>query len=331
MSRLIFFAAISLLCWQVDPPPEDVQAEAQSLLQHARQKSDIRSPGSPAFRLKATFSFIGDDLQTITGTYTETWVSDSQWRRETLIGDSRRIEVGGSAKHWLIDPDGFPQRASHLPTLMTASPPDPAGLAFASIDEHTTATLTADCVSTKPDAGKLHAILCFEKKSGLMLEKILPQKRPRNIVAFTCDYRSFRKFGAYVFPHEVTCFEDRHKIISANVVELSLDSPADSTLFEAPAGAIELGDCSGKSTPPTLPERDFIVPEGDRDRVSWIRIWFVVDPKGQPQHVKILRSPEKGTYDKALDKVRTWQFTPGTCDGKPISMPITMEIPLTPH
>jgi hypothetical protein len=83
--------------------------------QHVRQLSDIRAKDAPAFRLNATFSFVGDHLDTFEGTYTQTWVSDSQWSRETVIGNVRQIDVGGSGQHWLVYPDGFSVLANALP------------------------------------------------------------------------------------------------------------------------------------------------------------------------------------------------------------------------
>jgi hypothetical protein len=46
---------------------QDVPKRAEALLEHARRLSDIRSPGAPAFRLEATFSFTGTDLETGSG------------------------------------------------------------------------------------------------------------------------------------------------------------------------------------------------------------------------------------------------------------------------
>jgi hypothetical protein len=114
---------------------QDVKERARAMLLHAQQLSDIRSPNAAAFRLKATFSFKGDDLETVQGTYTETWVSDSQWRRETVIHDLRRIEVAGPAKSWLLYPDTFPERANQLSNLMAFIPPTSSQPVFVTISE----------------------------------------------------------------------------------------------------------------------------------------------------------------------------------------------------
>ncbi|HET6179493.1 MAG TPA: energy transducer TonB [Candidatus Sulfotelmatobacter sp.] len=325
-----YFLAACLICLHATSSAQEVQARAEAMLVHARQLSDIRSPGAPAFRLQATFSFLGDNLEPVQGTYTETWFSDLQWRRETVIGDSRHIEIAGSTKYWRVYPDGFPAQAIRLPALMTFLPPASLQLSFASISEHATPSVIAECAYSRPVAQNQSFVFCFEKKSGVLLEKTLPEKRPRNVVSFSCEYGSFRKFGNYEFPHEVVCLEDRHKTISADIVDLSIEPPMDPALFTPPADAIELDRCFGKTVRPTLSDFDLMIPDVDLDRVAWITVWFVVDTKGRPQDLRILRSISKGSHEKALDKVRNSRFNPGTCDGKPIAMVTSLEIPSTP-
>ena len=55
---------------------EEIQKHADAMIQRAREFSDIRSQGAPAFRLRATFSFVGEDLATIQGTFNEVWISN---------------------------------------------------------------------------------------------------------------------------------------------------------------------------------------------------------------------------------------------------------------
>jgi len=48
-------------------PASEIQTLAQAALERARRLSDIRSDQAPAFRLKATFSFVGKDSKTVAG------------------------------------------------------------------------------------------------------------------------------------------------------------------------------------------------------------------------------------------------------------------------
>lgn len=314
-----------------DSPKPTVQEHAEALLDRARHLSDIRAKDAPAFHLKATFSFVGDNLDPVEGTYTETWVSDSQWRHETVIGNLRQVDVAGPGKHWIVYPDGFPDQANAVPSLMAYLPSASQKLEFAFIRERTASDVTADCAFSRPVIENLQFVFCFEKKSGVLLERVSPEKRLRNVVRNACDYGDFRKFGDYAFPREVVCFEDRHKKISANVVELSLEPPLDPALFDPPAGAIEVGQCSGKREPPRLSIDELLIPGLDPEHMAWLRIWFVVDTKGKPQNLRVLRSASKTSNEKTLKSFRNWRFKPGTCDDKPMAMTMTLEIPTTPR
>jgi hypothetical protein len=249
MNRPTLLSAACVLCLCCAGIAQEVQLSATALLQHARQLSDIRAAGAPAFQLRANFTFVGDNLETVQGTYLETWISDSQWRRETIVGSLRRVVVGGPGKHWLVFPDGFPYQAEQLPTLMAGVPPPSIQIAFASVSERALGDFKVECAYSKPAIGDRSFAFCFEKKSGVLLEKVLPEERPRNVVSHSCDYGLFRKFEDHWFPREVACYEDRHKTIYADVVDLSRDSQMDPALFETPKGGIELGDCSGKIIP----------------------------------------------------------------------------------
>jgi hypothetical protein len=300
------------------------------MLLHAQQLSDIRSPNAAAFRLKATFSFKGDDLETVQGTYTETWLSDSQWRRETVINGLRRIEVGGPAKSWLLSPDTFPERAIELPSLMAFVPPPSSQTDFATITETPDGDVMAECVFSKPVLQSQKIILCFDKKSGVLLEKAAPEERLRNVVSFSCEYGKFQQFNQYWVAREIVCFDDRHKTISANVTELSAEPTSDPTFFTPSPEAIELGRCSGKTVPPRYSDGGFIFPGGiDLEHAAWLHVWFVVDTKGKAQNIRLTRSDDRTSHENVLKALRAWRFLPGKCDGKAMPMPVTLLLPST--
>lgn len=153
MSVRDIFSILLLACFAVslpaqepakpDVPKPSVQERAEALLERARHLSDIRAKGAPAFLLRATSSFVGDNLDPVEGIYTETWVSDTQWRRETVDGNLRHIDVAGPGKHWLVYPDGFPEQANVVPRLMAYLPSVSRELVFAFIRERATAGVTA--------------------------------------------------------------------------------------------------------------------------------------------------------------------------------------------
>jgi hypothetical protein len=328
----VALAQVSAVPKQVSPTPDDVQARADAMLARARRLEDIRSSGAPPFRLTAKFSFTGNDLEPVHGTYSELWVSNSKWRQETVVGNLRSVAVGGAGKHWILVPDGFPIKADKLPILMAFLPPPPLPLKFDKISEVTTRDLAAECVYTKLTAQKSRSAFCFDKKSGVLLQRISPEVRLRNVVRFGCQYGRFQLFGQYVFPHEVACLEDQHKSIRADVVELTSQLPSqppvDAALFGPPPGAVEIPECTGKIVAPFLVSRGFTTPDWDPDRVRWLPVWLLVDAKGNVQHVRLLRSADKISYQDAMNIIRGWSFMPGICNGKPMPMPYTAEVPV---
>jgi hypothetical protein len=322
--RLPLIACLLWLCPAV--LAQDVKARADELLRHAHQLEDIRSPNSPPFRLEATFSFTGDDFETVQGTYTELWVSNSQWRRETVVGDAKRIEIGGVGKRWLVYPQGFPPKTEKLPDIMTMFPAASARLAFDSIKERQSGSTVAECAIAGPAVEDRNFVFCFDQKSGVLLEGVVPERRPKNVVTFSCEYGAVREFAAHWFPRDIACWEDRHQSISARVVEISTANRLDSSLFTPPGDAIELGVCSGKIVPPVLYAYAFITP-WNLDQIAWLRSWLVVDAKGKPKDLRLLRSFDKASYAGANNILRSLSFKAGTCDGQPMPMAATIFIP----
>ena len=322
---LLFLLAVPFLHTHA----QDVQSHAESLIARSRQLSDIRATNAPAFTLKADFSFTGEGLQTVHGTYTETWVSKTRWRRDVVVGDIHAITIGGVGKQWLTVPNGLPMQAEQLPLMMSAVPPDYGSLAFDFLRENHDQDLVVDCAFTKAPKNIERIAFCFDKGSGALLEKAFPERRPQSIILFSCEYGMFHKFGNYLFPRQIACFEDRHKTISADVVELTALSHPDPTLFEPRDDAVQVGSCQGKFDPPSVESSDWSAPDNP-DRIAWLQVWFVVDETGKPQHVRLLRSSSSKLQDSAIKSLRDFHFKSATCDGQPIPFGMMMEVPATP-
>jgi hypothetical protein len=345
VSTVACFALLHPVCFTQDAPAkitpaQDIQKHAEALIEHARQLSDIRGANAPAFQLKATFSFTGADLEPVHGTYTEVWMSKSQWRREIASKYWRRIEIAGTTSIWRLDNvDDFPETASQLPSLLDPFPLQSQSLVFEAVLDHPDSNPPVECAIIKPDTSHRKSAFCFDEKSGVLLEKIFPQVRLRNVAEDSCDYGSFRKVGGFWFAREMICFEDRHKKIAANLVDLSPAPMPDPAFFTPPPGAIELGICPVTPVPPQVefsPLTTFrlgmpgVTPGAiDPDSISWITVWFVVDIKGKPQYARIVRSAprNKAAQKRILDKLRDLGLKPGTCNGVPTPMALSVQLP----
>jgi TonB family protein len=306
---------------------QNIQPRAEALIEHARQLSDIRSANAPAFRLKATFSFVGANLETVEGTYTEIWISPSRWRRETVAKDFRRIEVADSTRLYRLDStEDFPARAARIPGLVAILPSTSDKFDFESLTEQMADGVAFQCAVTRPGPHQERYAFCFDKKSGVLIEKASPEMRPHNLIEYSCYYDTFKKLGSFLFPGHLSCFQDRHRSVDVKVVELSLDQSPDHDLFTAPPGSIELANCSTKEIPPvtiSAPQPSF--PFGTTENTE-VTLGLLIDIKGHPQTVTVTRSGGKQFDKVAVNTVRRWRFKPATCNGEPVPTQIAVEM-----
>jgi TonB family protein len=322
-------AAVAILLLLVVPLSvcEDKQAEGEAMLDRARAASNIRAPNAPAFRLRVTYSFVSEKLETVTGTYSEWWVSRNQWRREIVAGDSRRIEIGGPDKRWLLDTGpSLPEQVKRLPRSLDPVPSKASKFVFDSILDPAPNDPKVACAISVPGREKQKSAFCFHKESGVLIQKVEPYLVGRRMAGYSCDYAAFRIFGNYAYPREMACFVEGHQKMDAKVTELALEASPDLALFKPSPEAVELGDCSEKTTParvisspdPALPWR--------AANDSNVTLELIVTTKGTPQDVKVLRSGGKSFDENAVRAVRGWHFQPATCDGIPMATMISVEV-----
>ncbi len=55
-------------------------------------------------------------------------------------------------------------------------------------------------------------------------------------------------------------------------------------------------------------------------------LYVVVDEKGQPQQLRVVRPLGLGLDEKAIEAVQKWRFRPGFKDGKPVPVAATVEV-----
>src|SRR5579862_6694962 len=114
--RLLLLAALTSLVCAAFASKKDTEAAA--LIDNAKKLSDIRAGGAPAFRLKMSFKIIKEDGSVVEGSHTEDWLSETQWRRETVLGDFRETQVVSGRKRWVLDSSPtIPKHLNHFLSL----------------------------------------------------------------------------------------------------------------------------------------------------------------------------------------------------------------------
>jgi TonB family protein len=78
--------------------------------------------------------------------------------------------------------------------------------------------------------------------------------------------------------------------------------------------------------PIVTPEAEFS-DEARRNKYQGLcLISLIVDAHGNPQNPRVIRALGMGLDEKALDAIRRYKFKPGTKDGKPVAVVMTIEV-----
>jgi hypothetical protein len=199
--RVVFLVAI-LSLFSSTALASDKQTEAAAMIEHAKQLSDIRADGAPAFRLRMKFRAIENDGSVLDGTYTEVWSSKAQWRRETAAGDFRRTEVFKGQKRFVLEPvKPLPEQIRDVLALSEFERFQPESWRPEKIANRNLNGASVRCIETLPEVPALRVFgrmseyraerpsLCFDKSSGVIAAEIEP--RMKDAACFFSDYQKF--------------------------------------------------------------------------------------------------------------------------------------------
>lgn len=116
---------------QLNVPNAPVCASAKICFDRARKLGFPAAGQNSPYILHAEFTTRGSSGAVETGTYSDTWLSDTRWRREAIFGKSRFIRSRNGKKFYRIDegPD-----AALLQFVLTAMEPIPAAGAVTDSD-----------------------------------------------------------------------------------------------------------------------------------------------------------------------------------------------------
>jgi hypothetical protein len=164
--RYTLILAIAVGSLVVSASASKRDAEATTLVEHAKQLSEIRSEGAPAFRLKASLRVFNQNGSTTEGEYIENWASIAQWRKEVAVGDFRRTEVAMGRKRWLLDSNpSAPEQIGTLSSFTELGGLQPATWPSRKLEDRESNGLSVRCVESGVRA------LCFDKIVGTLISE----------------------------------------------------------------------------------------------------------------------------------------------------------------
>jgi TonB family protein len=301
---------------------ESKQKTGEKLIARAVELSDIRATGAPAFRMKASFR-IPSGSPADQGSYTETWESREEWRRETELGDFRRIEVGGHKLRWLFDnKEGTPPKEATVMKSTLDLHLLPEHLKVDSILDKELGGIAERCVKSETEYSRDE--YCVDAKDNTLLshETITARSRTSRV------YRDYERLGEHLFPRSVAVGEDGQTLVEISITELVPEPSAEPSRFVAPSGAVEITNCLATDlTPPRARSApDPMFPKNQQTKHAVVVLWLVVKADGKPYDIRVTRSEGIAFDQEAVRTVGLWRFMPARCGGESVPMEINVEV-----
>jgi protein TonB len=316
------------------------EQDSSSLIERAKQLSDIRAEGAPAFRLKANFKSTHDDGSTVEAVYTETWVSSRLWRSEVISGDLHQTEVAKDRTLWLLSnfptaPDAMGPTDANAPEHLVAFHLDDNSLPSeswktAKIEDRSSGSWSLRCIVPNNQFYGGKDELCFDTANGTLVARSNPVRllTTGRVFESTCTYTDYQKFGEKVFPRSIQCAAGGKQTLQGTVVELTAaEASPDPSLFVPLPGARELPHCPWATKHvEAVQQRDPAFPSGLKEPSNPVTLSLTVGVDGKPRDLRVIRSAGEGFDNSAMEAVKKWQFRPATCGGEPMESEITAEI-----
>jgi Gram-negative bacterial TonB protein C-terminal len=298
-----------LAFFSLPAPAQDmaVRVEAVRLIEHANAVSMIA--GLPDFRMDVSFHAYSVDGGRTDGAFHRILTPDGQWI-ECIYGPIHSIAIftktGVIQTQYETPPPELRQALSLLPVRLVRF--DESDV-IQSINDANVLGRPAKCIRFETINGKATELneLCLDSERGTLLRAHIADEVREN-----SDYF---QVGKVWFPHEVRQYLNGKLRMEAEQSSSLLDSPVDLMTLAPPNPQI-LHKCKqfrpavGVSMPQPL----------DAGPGPWydVLLHIVIWADGRVHEATTLPKGHPGLEGEALRLIRSWQFDPATCEGKPV-------------
>jgi TonB family protein len=324
------FCLAATLCCSALAAAKDNKAEARALVERNRSLTNIRSSGSPSFKLQATFVYRGAKSGAVEGSYELHWASPQQWKETFQAGDARVTRVFTQGALSRSSEGLFPAPENEISDLFLAPvevhSEDPSGI-------QKTATTTVKCVNMNyvpfdcPGCqgvfGSLARIACFDAGTGLLqqLQVLTGSKKE------LWDYSNYQPFeGSKSIPGIL-----KRQTIDGDYFEAQLVSANTATFpaseFEPLAAPSPRAACDTSAPRPLKnPDPDYSQEAlgGRRDIRAIFSVLLGAD--GVPVSATTVKSGGEVFDREAIRTLMRWRFAPATCKGQKVPVSISVEL-----
>ena len=292
---------------QIPATPAD-RAAALSLLERARQNSDLHIAGTPPFQLDATFLASGNVNDVGSGMLSETWLSGQRWRWTANLGNYSQARIGSGQTgfdeqrissvpmrvHMLRGAIFAPVQFGPNPRLRTAA-------AQWNGKPVTCALLGGELGSAVPSRLWDEQEYCIDNASGL-----LQVRSPAPGTYFAYEYGKNLRFHGRTLPDRITAWVAGASVLDAQIaiadagaVNVNTLTPTAEMIAGGPGIALATG-------------QKFLinVPGGYGGAIQTVIVHAELAPAGSLLEEEVSTSADSRLNQAALDLVKQHAFPP---------------------
>lgn len=294
--------------------------------QHAVEQSNLTTPGSAPFHLKAKIVETTNPDSTYKGEVEEYWVSPEKWRRtisspgfsQTLIANGDQISEQNKGDYfpWWLN-DLITAIFDPLPMLDSLSKVG-ASMQKPSGSEHSNSCARLQTkVGAPPAENSAFLVFCFEGSHGLLESAVTP--------GYEAEFKDYRDFKNKRVARRFVIDPESGTTIEATITELDELTSPDESLFsvQQPTSATErigrivVSEATVRSLSAYTP--DILWPSVRSGKTSGVLSMYIsVDRTGHVREAWPLNSDNAGLEDPAREQVMKWQFKPARMHDVPV-------------
>ncbi len=283
------------------------RAAALALVERARSNGLTHRPGTPPYRLEATFSSFGASAYVGSGQLTETWLSGQRWRWTAALGgySVTRVPGAGTASGESV-PGAVPMRLHMLRNaIFWAIPSIPGNFqirtAAVPMNGRAATCLLASGITTPAEQTRLweEEEFCIDNTSGVLLVHSIA---PGSYAVY--GYGRNLDFHGRATPDRITIYINGARILDAQVNLTDAGAVNESELVATPE-MIAAGPVSTLDSPARFP---MTVANASISGMKPVMVHASVDGRGQVVEEELLTASDPGLVQLALDRVKNTRF-----------------------
>jgi TonB family protein len=320
------FLWILPLCLGLMASSAEKAPDPQQLLDAAHKATDLSSagaysleatlvvnPSNPKFERRAKLMIVRDHDRA-----RFTLESDGHTEERIILGAKQYIVPGQGALSAMglkdFDYSWDPGRPPQFKTNERSS--------FGDVRKQKIQGKEAWCFDRKLPQSKTK--LCFDVARSILVHEASGESHT--------EYSDYASLGASMYPKRVQVFRENLAPFELDQISIT-PTHANDDLFKVPPNALEIERCDDEKPPVAVSTPEPSFPKGAKDaRQEAITVINVVlNNEGKIVSAEALGPDSYGFGKNSVDSIKTWQFKPATCNGRPVAAEMNVEMSFRLH